>query len=220
MTSPPAERGTECRYEDIMARLDQTDFAMRVVIDRPMIGAMHSLQASNQGVFDPKCSEMDQPLAPDFSVRMGLGPKFLGDQVRRKGRSRRFVSIGIGQLAGVAPSPWSRRMTIDIHDIERDLLDRAAHEARADGIPACATLQPVARRLTDPVVQHRHAAPLSDHPDGPDKRLCAFVALGGYEFVYKCMSAHVPFRIGTKAEPGRLARVPANMPPHRICAKA
>lgn len=113
-----------------MARLDQTDFAMRVGIDRPMIGAMHSLQASNQGVLDPKCSEMDQPLALDFSVRMGLGPTFLGDQVRRKGRTRRFVSIGIGQLAGVAPSTWSRRMTIDIHDIERDLLDRAAHQAR------------------------------------------------------------------------------------------
>ncbi|MEQ6335554.1 DUF5990 family protein [Sphingobium sp. MK2] len=131
MTSPPAERGTECRYEDIMARLDQTDFAMRVVIDRPMIGAMHSLQAGNQGVLDPKCSEMDQPLALDFSVHKGLGPTFLGDQVRREGPICRFVSIGIGQLAGVGPSPWSRRMTIDIHDIERDLLDWAPQEARA-----------------------------------------------------------------------------------------
>ncbi|MDR7154833.1 hypothetical protein J2W40_001648 [Sphingobium xenophagum] len=113
-----------------MARLDQTDFAMRVVIDRPVIGAKHSLQAGNQGVLDPKCSEIDQPLAPDFSVRMGLGPTFFGDQVRREGPTRRFVSIRIGQLAGVAPSPWSRRMTIDIHGIERDWLGRAAREAR------------------------------------------------------------------------------------------
>jgi|TARA_R110000787_G_scaffold191660_4_gene303010 hypothetical protein len=48
-------------------------------------------------------------------------------------------------------------MKIDIHDIDADLLDRAAREGRvletrvtgtgADGTAACATLRPVARRL-------------------------------------------------------------------------
>ena len=72
---------------------------------------------------------MGQPLTLDFSVRINSGPTFFGDQVHREGRMRRFVSNRIGQLAGDAPSPWLRRMTIDIHHIERDLLDRAAREA-------------------------------------------------------------------------------------------
>lgn len=88
---------------------------------------------------------------------MGPGPKFFGDHVRREGPTRRFAYIRIWQLAGDAASPWSRRMKIDIHDIDPDLLDRAAREGRvletsvngtgADGTAACATLRPVARRL-------------------------------------------------------------------------
>ena len=92
-----------------------------------------------------------------FPVRVGPGAKFFGDQVRREGPQRRFVYIRIGQLAGDKASPWSRRMKIDIHDIEPDLLKRAASGSGvvettvggtgADGTPACATVRPTARRL-------------------------------------------------------------------------
>jgi hypothetical protein len=108
-------------------------------------------------VLDPKYSATGEPLAFDFSVRVGTGPTFFGEQVRREGPTRCFASIRIGQLAGDVTSPWSRRKTIDIHDIKRDLLYRAAREGRiletsvngtgADGTPACATLRPVTRRL-------------------------------------------------------------------------
>ena len=52
-------------------------------------------------------------------------PKFFGDQVRREGPDRRFVYIRIGPAAGDLASPWSRRMKIDLHDIDPVLLDQA-----------------------------------------------------------------------------------------------
>ncbi|MEC3909717.1 DUF5990 family protein [Sphingobium sp. CR2-8] len=92
-----------------------------------------------------------------FPFASAPGPKFFGDDVRSEGPTRRFVYICIGQSVGDAASPWSRRMKIDIHDIDPDLPDRAASEGcvletsmtgtGADGTAACATLRPVARRL-------------------------------------------------------------------------
>ncbi|WP_421996891.1 DUF5990 family protein [Reyranella sp.] len=140
-----------------MARADQTEITFRIVIEQPVAGVLHSLQAKDGGPLDPKGSDGGEPLVFDFPVRVGPGPKFLGDQVRREGPVRRFVYIRIGQLAGDAASPWSRRMKIDIHDIGQDLLDRAGRgtgviETRIngtgeDGTPACATVRPAARRL-------------------------------------------------------------------------
>ncbi|GGE51863.1 hypothetical protein GCM10011317_07720 [Niveispirillum cyanobacteriorum] len=98
-------------------------------------------------------------MAFDFAIRVAPGPKFFGDQVRREGPERRFVYVRIGQMAGDPASPWSRRMKIDIHDIDPDLLDRAARHGGviettiigtgADGTPACATLRPIGRRLAE-----------------------------------------------------------------------
>ncbi|MCK0208351.1 DUF5990 family protein [Starkeya koreensis] len=119
---------------------------------------LHSLQAADGSPLDPKVSRDGEPLAFDFAIRLGPGRKFLGDQVRREGAQRRFVYIRIGQLAGDAASPWSRRMKIDIHDIPPELVDRAAHggliettiEGTAgDGTPACATVRPVERRVVE-----------------------------------------------------------------------
>jgi hypothetical protein len=85
------------------------------------------------------------------------GPKFLGDQVRREGRERRFVYVRIGQSAGDHSSPWTRRMKIDIHDLEKALLERAIANGKTveiringtdkDGSPACATVRPTCRNL-------------------------------------------------------------------------
>lgn len=140
-----------------MPRTDQTEIRLRIVIEQPVVGVLHSLQAGDDQPLDPKSSRAGEPLAFDFPIRIGPGPKFFGDQVRREGPVRRFVYIRIGQLAGDATSSWTRRMKIDIHDIGQDLLDRAVNGGGVieisvngtgkDGTPACATVRPTTRRL-------------------------------------------------------------------------
>jgi hypothetical protein len=142
-----------------MAKKDQTAINLRIIIEQPVIGVLHSLQAKDESPLDPKYSREGEALLFNFQVRVGPGPKFFGDQVRREGPQRRFAHIRIGQLAGDASSPWSRRMKIDIHDIENDLLDRAIRSGGAiettvigtgkDGTPACATLLPTHRRFAE-----------------------------------------------------------------------
>jgi hypothetical protein len=140
-----------------MARAEQHEIAMRIVIEQPVAGVRHSLQDKNGGPLDPKASAAGAPLVFDFAIRVGPGPKFFGDQVRREGPERRFVYIRIGDLAGDPGSPWSRRMKIDIHDIGQELLDAAAkgggrialsvNGTGKDGTPACATVAVTGRRL-------------------------------------------------------------------------
>lgn len=143
-----------------MAKSDQSVINMRIVIEQPVVGVLHSLQAKDESPLDPKSSREGEALPFDFQIRVGPGPKFFGEQVRREGPERRFVYIRIGQLAGDASSPWSRRMKIDIHDIAGDLLERAAMSGAViettvdgtgkDGTPACATLRPTGRRIVEP----------------------------------------------------------------------
>ncbi|APZ99334.1 hypothetical protein BWQ93_13215 [Sphingopyxis sp. QXT-31] len=140
-----------------MARAEQQEIAMRIVIEQPVVGVPHSLQDKDGGPLDAKASVAGEPLVFDFAIRAGPGPKFFGDQVRREGPVQRFVYIRIGDLAGDHASPWSRRMKIDIHDIGRNLLDAAAKDGRQivlsvngtgkDGKPACATVAVTGRRL-------------------------------------------------------------------------
>jgi hypothetical protein len=139
-----------------MARADQIEIRMRIVIERPVAGVVLSLQAGDDRPLDPKTSAAGAPLAFDFPVRIAPGPKFFGDQVRREGPERRFVYIRIGQLAGDPASPWSRRMKIDIHDIPQQLLDRAVaghiivtvvDGTGKDGTPACGTVRPIRRHI-------------------------------------------------------------------------
>lgn len=132
---------------------------MRIVIERPVVGVLHSLQAKDESPLDAKHSREGEALSFDFQIRVESGPKFFGDQVRREGPVRRFVYIRIGQLAGDPSSPWSRRMKIDIHDMGDVLLDRAAKSGEIiettvigtgkDGTPACATLRPTGRRVVE-----------------------------------------------------------------------
>jgi len=140
-------------------RTDQRPTNLRIVIEQPVVGVLHSLQAKDESPLDPKRSRKGEPLVFDFQVRVGPGPKFFGDQVRREGSLRRFVYIRVGQYAGDPSSPWARRMKIDIHDIANDLLDRAADGGGViettvigtdkDGTPTCATVRPTRRRLVD-----------------------------------------------------------------------
>ncbi|HEY7006744.1 MAG TPA: DUF5990 family protein [Sphingomicrobium sp.] len=140
-----------------MKRADQTEIRMRIVIEGPVPGVLHSLQSKDGHPLDPKSSKSGEPLAFEFPIRFAEGPKFFGDQVRREGPVRRFVYIRIGQSAGQHGSPWSRRMKIDIHDLDPALLERAASSGKAveiavngtakDGSPACATVRSTGRRL-------------------------------------------------------------------------
>ncbi|MET0309952.1 MAG: DUF5990 family protein [Sphingomonas sp.] len=140
-----------------MSKAGQIELRVRIVIEQPVPGVLHSLQSREDGPLDPKRSNAGEALAFDFPIRIAPGPKFFGDQVRREGPERRFVYIRIGQAAGDCGSPWSRRMKIDIHDTEPALLDRAAsgegvleivvNGTGKDGTPACATVRPIARRI-------------------------------------------------------------------------
>jgi hypothetical protein len=140
-----------------MKRADQTEMRMRIVIENPVPGVLHSLQSKDGHPLDPKRSEGGERLAFEFPIRFAAGPKFFGDQVRREGPVRRFVYIRVGQSAGDFASPWSRRMKIDIHDLDLKLLEQAASRGGAveitvdgtgkDGTPACATVRPTGRRL-------------------------------------------------------------------------
>jgi hypothetical protein len=142
-----------------MAQTNQKLINLRFVIEQPVIGVLHSLQAKDESPLDPKSSREGEALLFDLQIRVGPGPKFFGDQVRREGPVRRFVYIRIGELAGDPASPWSRRMKIDIHDIGDDLLDRAATSGQViettvigtgkDGTPACATVRPSGRRIVE-----------------------------------------------------------------------
>lgn len=139
-----------------MARADQREIRMRIVIESPVPGVLHSLQSKEGHPLDPKTAEAGKPLSFEFPIRFADGPKFFGDQVRREGPVRRFVYIRIGQSAGDFASPWSRRMKIDIHDIDPRLLEQAASGGTLemtvdgtgkDGTPACATVRTIGRRV-------------------------------------------------------------------------
>jgi len=138
-----------------MARSDQTPFRLRIIIQNPVPAVPYSLQSVEGGPLDPKQSSAGEPLVFECAMRIAAGPKFFGDQVRREGPVRRFVYIRIGALAACMTSPWSRRMKIDIHDLEPLLIDHAmrggtieilVNGTGADGTPACATISPIARR--------------------------------------------------------------------------
>ena len=138
-----------------MARADQVEIRLRIVIENPVPGVLHSLQ-EDDAPLDPKKSKSGEALSFDFPIRVGSQedgrPKFFGKQVRPEGPVRRFVYIRIGTAAGDHASPWTRRMKIDIHDIDPKLLEQAAKGGvlvgtiggtAKDGSPACATIRPV-----------------------------------------------------------------------------
>lgn len=131
-------------------RSGQTEIRMRLVVEHPVAGVVHSLQDKKGRPVDPKMSAAGEELAFEFQLRIAAGPKFYGEQVRSEGPERRFVYIALGRQAGDAGSPWSRRMKIDIHDIPQPLLRGAAKGRRLvgtingtgkDGTPACATVR-------------------------------------------------------------------------------
>lgn len=143
-----------------MARADQVEVRARIVIEQPVPGVLHSLQEGDDKPLDPKRSAGGEALRFEFPLRIERladgGAKFFGPQVRREGPVRRFVYVRVGTCAGDRGSPWTRRMKIDIHDIDGALLDKAIaggvlegtiNGTAKDGSPACATIRPVTWRV-------------------------------------------------------------------------
>ncbi len=142
-----------------MTRAGEVSIRMRIVVEQPVAGVLHSLQ-EDDAPLDPKRSTAGEPLAFEFPVRVTrptgeAAAKFSGKQVRREGKERRFVYVRIGTAAGDPASPWTRKMKIDIHDIDPALLGEAMAgqvlEGRLNGTarygsPACATIRPVTWR--------------------------------------------------------------------------
>ena len=133
-----------------MATTDQQEVRLRIVIDHPVAGVLHSLQTKDGHPLKPTTAVPGQPIAFELDIRLAAGPRLLGDQVRREGPTRRFVYICVGKSAGDPASPWDRRMKVDIHEIPFRILGDAAagkgvveiivHGTGKDGSPACATV--------------------------------------------------------------------------------
>jgi hypothetical protein len=102
-----------------MKRVDQSVINLRIVIEQPVVGVLHSLQAKDDSPLDPKKSRKGEALVFDFQIRVGPGPKFFGDQVRLLDRA-----AGSGKV-------------IETTVIGTD----------KDGTPTCATVRPTARRI-------------------------------------------------------------------------
>jgi hypothetical protein len=84
----------------MMARVNQTETQMRIVIEQSSVGVLHSLQTAHGQRLNPKYSITGEPLIFEFPARIAPGPQFFGDQVRREGPDRRFGDIGVGQSGG------------------------------------------------------------------------------------------------------------------------
>lgn len=134
-----------------MARADQTEIRMRIVIDKPMAGIVYSLQDKASQPVDPQLAGKDD-LVFDFTVWVSAGPKFYGEHVRSEGPERRFVYIASGGQAGQAHTEVSRRLKIDIHALPQALVDKAIKGkvlevtmagADPDGRPTCASRAPL-----------------------------------------------------------------------------
>ncbi len=142
-----------------MAPTDQRPITLRIVIEQPVIGVLHSLQAKDESPLDPKSSQGGEPLQFDFQVRIAPGRNSSAIRYAAKVRCD-DPSISVSaNMPAMLPRPGRRRMKIDVHDIGHDLLDRAAESGGVietivigtgkDGTPACATLRPTARRIVE-----------------------------------------------------------------------
>jgi Family of unknown function (DUF5990) len=142
-------RDANAIYAGFVVRAEQIEIRLRLVVEAPVSGVVYSLQNKRNQPVDAKRSTSPAPLVFEFPIRLGAGPSFTGEHVRREGPKRRFVYVAIGKQAGDTTSCWDRRMKIDIHTIAQPLLDKAVKGtvlegavagAGRDGAPACATV--------------------------------------------------------------------------------
>lgn len=138
-------------YDRQMARAEQTDIRLRLMIENPVADVALSLQDKKRQVVDPQTPGNG---AVVFEVPVRVRPKdtgwrFYGEHVRSEGPERQFFYIAVGGHAGQRNFTFSRRMKINIHDIEPDLIQEAVNGATLeasvdgtapDGTPVCASV--------------------------------------------------------------------------------
>src|SRR5258705_4967866 len=78
-----------------MAKADQLEIPLRIVIENPVPSVLHSLQSKDGHPLDPNRSSAGERLALAFPIRIAPGPKVFGDQVRRVGPHRLLLSSNV-----------------------------------------------------------------------------------------------------------------------------
>jgi hypothetical protein len=122
---------------------------LRLTIVGPIPGLRYSLQNAD-GYPISAVTAGAEPLSLDAPVRYDQG-RWLGELVRREGKTRRFVYIAMGRSAGDLTSSINGRAKIDIQDIPPELIEVAGDrpiEVKLPGVgrngaPAFATLRPL-----------------------------------------------------------------------------
>ena len=128
------------------------ELKLRMTLLKPPPGVRYSLQRGDDEIFMPVTSTGDD-LSMDLSVKVAegpQGPRFLGPFIRREG-PRRFVYFRVGQLAGQADSPWTRRGKLWLEGFAPGQLEDALASGRTlearfagagkDGSPVCAGIK-------------------------------------------------------------------------------
>ncbi|HEV7692985.1 MAG TPA: DUF5990 family protein [Hyphomonadaceae bacterium] len=137
-----------------MSKGAESNVTLRLSVLTPPKGVAHSLQDKDNTPVDVRIST-GKTLVFEIPVRLEEGKagwRFLGDYVRTEGKTRRFVYICIGDLAGQKDSCWSRRAKVDLPEITPAMIKKVkaghldlngAYEGTdGKGGPACATVNP------------------------------------------------------------------------------
>ena len=130
------------------------DVRFRIVLESPPAGIDYALQKGHGSAFETVQTQRSSgtDLRFEFTAQVrpaGAVADFRGPFVQGPAGGR-FVYIGIGQFAGQADTPFSRRLKIPLRGITADMIRRASGgavlEARVpgtgrDGTPACASVK-------------------------------------------------------------------------------
>ena len=126
---------------------------LRIVVERPPKGVDYGLQKGRGGAYEvvQKQRSKGKDLIFEFEPAMKDGVwdpiAAMGGPFVQGPAGARFVYLDIGQYAGQADCPWSRRMKVPLVGITRKMVEAGATiEARVpgagpDGSPACATVK-------------------------------------------------------------------------------
>lgn len=131
------------------------DVSFRIVLETPPAGVDYGLQKGHGSAFETVQTQRFRgtDLRFEFTAQVrpsGTVADFRGPFVQGPAGGR-FVYIGIGQFAGQADTPFSRRLKIPLRGITADMIRRASAagavlEVRVpgtgrDGTPACASVK-------------------------------------------------------------------------------
>jgi hypothetical protein len=151
---PPGGKSIQIVHMTMNAHL-----RFRIVLEKPPAGVDFGVQKGRGSAYETIQTQrsVGSDLRFEFTIEArgttkGSQPDFRGPFVQGRA-GERFVYIDIGQFAGQAGTPWSRRMKIPLSGITSAMVQHASADARTvfearvagtgrDGSPACATVKP------------------------------------------------------------------------------